>query len=456
MSGSTLTRPIDALAQLAADVNLTSVARGDLLFRGASKWNNLAAGAAGQSLVSGGAGADPVWGDRLPLTGGSLTGALTVDGSADAIQTVIEGHSSQTQPLLRARTAGAAATLLDLTNAGQLQLPVTGSGAGVLVGGDCLLYRAAADRWQTPDSVVVDGLVGIGGVPTAALHLQRAMTAAAWGSNGIVFRAQSATHTDNTSSGTAASQVANSFGQPTFAASNPTTYTNVATAIILGEPLAGANATFTNAWALWVLNGRSLFQNRVLVTLGTGVPLGTPALNAATVACFQNNATTGSEAYVSIIAGNAATSRLFFGDTDNELIGRLQYSHVNNSLAIWTNGVAQWTIDSSGNLTPTDGRNVILGTGTGMKLATDAGQKLGFWNATPIVQPSGAAQAAVTVVNTNGAIGGLTISAGYSQAEVTALRDACEVLADDVRNLSVLLHALRTAAVNSGLIKGAA
>lgn len=37
--------------------------------------------------------------------------------------------------------------------------------------------------------------------------------------------------------------------------------------------------------------------------------------------------------------------------------------------------------------------------------------------------------------NTDGEIGGLTISAGYSQSEVTALRDKCEELADDLRTL---------------------
>jgi hypothetical protein len=64
--------------------------------------------------------------------------------------------------------------------------------------------------------------------------------------------------------------------------------------------------------------------------------------------------------------------------------------------------------------------------------------------------------AAVTLGNTGNEIGGLTISAAYSQAEVQALRDKCEQLADDVRALSTLIHALRTALVNEGLIKGAA
>lgn len=100
--------------------------------------------------------------------------------------------------------------------------------------------------------------------------------------------------------------------------------------------------------------------------------------------------------------------------------------------------------------------NLILGTGTGSKIGTAAAQKLGLWGAAPIVQPSGAAQAAVVLGNTDNEIGGLTISAAYSQAEVQALRDKCEELADDVRNLSALVHAMRTAMVNTGSMKGSA
>jgi len=51
------------------------------------------------------------------------------------------------------------------------------------------------------------------------------------------------------------------------------------------------------------------------------------------------------------------------------------------------------------------------------------------------------------MVNTDGQIGGLTISDPPTQAEVQALRDACEELAHDVRALSALVHALPGGAV---------
>ena len=114
------------------------------------------------------------------------------------------------------------------------------------------------------------------------------------------------------------------------------------------------------------------------------------------------------------------------------------------------------SIGAAGDLTFADGIDLTLGTSTGSKLGTAATQKLGFYNATPVVQPSGATQGLVTVANVNGAIAALTVGASYVQAEVVALRDATEALADDVRAVGDLALALRTAMVNLGLIKGSA
>jgi hypothetical protein len=62
----------------------------------------------------------------------------------------------------------------------------------------------------------------------------------------------------------------------------------------------------------------------------------------------------------------------------------------------------------------------------------------------------------VTLGNTDGEIGGLTVSNPPTQAEVQALRDKCEELADDVRALATLVHALRAALVTMEAIKGGA
>ncbi len=72
---------------------------------------------------------------------------------------------------------------------------------------------------------------------------------------------------------------------------------------------------------------------------------------------------------------------------------------------------------------------------TGSKLGTATSQKIGFWNATPIIQPAGATQAAMAAYVT-GAFG------LDSNANMQALYD--------------LVAAMRTALVNTGIMKGAA
>lgn len=121
-----------------------------------------------------------------------------------------------------------------------------------------------------------NGLVGIGigtgGTPLARLHIGGNHTASAWGANGILFQAQATTFTDSSTaaSGTATNAVANSFGRPTFAATNATvTMTNAATMYIANSPAAGTNVTITNAYALWVDDGVSRFDGLVSTAAST-------------------------------------------------------------------------------------------------------------------------------------------------------------------------------------------
>lgn len=53
--------------------------------------------------------------------------------------------------------------IMQLSEAGQLSLPISGAAAGLLLGGDVLLYRAAANVLQTPDSVRIQGTTEMDG-----------------------------------------------------------------------------------------------------------------------------------------------------------------------------------------------------------------------------------------------------------------------------------------------------
>lgn len=102
---------------------------------------------------------------------------------------------------------------------------------------------------------------------------------------------------------------------------------------------------------------------------------------------------------------------------------------------------------SSGNITPKDGANLVLGTTTGTKIGTATSQKLGFWNATPIIQPASANQAAIT--DSTGGTASFTlvdVGAVFSQGNIN----------DNFATLNRQVNAIRDALVNSGIIKGAA
>lgn len=91
----------------------------------------------------------------------------------------------------------------------------------------------------------------------------------------------------------------------------------------------------------------------------------------------------------------------------------------------------------TGNITLADGTNIVVNTTTGTQIGTAVTQKVGFWGATPIVQPASADQASCPAGGTGAAAGGWD-TAGHRDAAI------------------LLINAMRTALVNAGLMKGAA
>ncbi len=99
-----------------------------------------------------------------------------------------------------------------------------------------------------------------------------AVSAAAWGVNGVNLKTLAATYTDNSTaaSATVASNMVNTFGIPTLASTNTAvTYTNASTVYIAGAVAAGSNTTITNPFAFYVNAGNSYFGG--LVTLNGSI-----------------------------------------------------------------------------------------------------------------------------------------------------------------------------------------
>lgn len=145
---------------------------------------------------------------------------------------------------------------------------------------------------------------------------------------------------------------------------------------------------------------------------------------------------------------NAARIRAQIDGTPgtNDMPGRLIFDTTPDGSATATERLR---IDSNGALTIADAGNLIVGTTTGTKVGTATTQKLGFWNATPIVQPSSANEATVAAGYTTTGATGATAGA----FDTAAHRDSIISTLEAVRVLTVQLRADLVAA---GIIKGSA
>lgn len=115
-------------------------------------------------------------------------------------------------------------------------------------------------------------------------------------------------------------------------------------------------------------------------------------------------------------------------------------------------------LGTNGAQTIADGADVTLGTTTGTKIGATSQQKLGFFGATPVVQPTSANEAAastasITVVVTTATTA--TSPVGFTTtAQANAIPTAINSLITQVGLLTTLANQLRADAVTVGLIKG--
>jgi hypothetical protein len=212
--------------------------------------------------------------------------------------------------------------------------------------------------------------------------------------------------------------------------------------------------------------------------------LGTGAIGCGTItlADAQNivvNATTGTK------IGTGTTQKLAFWNatpvaqqansvdlvTLLSTLG-LRASGGNPPLNIGSGAITCGALNVGSTVTITDAVNVAVGTSTGTKIGTATSQKLGFWNATPIVQPASANQAAVGALATTGLTDSTGGTADGTLAAVGAT-NAGDVSADinnnfkelqvklgntvtDLTTLKTLVNQIRSDLVAAGLMKGSA
>lgn len=112
---------------------------------------------------------------------------------------------------------------------------------------------------------------------------------------------------------------------------------------------------------------------------------------------ITNTAASSSSTFFRVCGGAAGTTELFGVNAAGWITGPASGTMViapaaGNNLNLYpTSGgsiTANASLSCNGGITMLDGMHFSFGTSSGMKLGTATSQKLGFWNATPVVQPS--------------------------------------------------------------------
>jgi hypothetical protein len=197
--------------------------------------------------------------------------------------------------------------------------------------------------------------------------------------------------------GALATQYFNYFTANTVSFVGASTATNVYN-LFCESPIAGVNATITNNYAAGFSGNIHQLNN------GTNGIKFQPLVGSTTYSAIYMNQATPS--------GNNYT--LACGGTDTYIRGTSSLSLVTNQAII--------SISTTQVIT-TDSINYSFGTTSGTKLGVSTTQKLSFWNATPIVQPTTAVASATVVSGTGGNVKHDDTFDGYTVEKVVrALR----------------------------------
>jgi hypothetical protein len=280
---------------------------------------------------------------------------------------------------------------------------------------------------------------------------------AAWTTTGTGLVQAAASYTDTSSSGTVAVTAINNLAQPTLLASSATTYTDSFVTRMAGPPVASTNVTQTRAHTLGILDSTTAYRDSTKGALVVATAFGTGATS-----CSIGNGTITAGSEISISPGGTLsatwTQNQFYnggGSNMAHIAATFTFqnasNHVSFAIGAGASGYGYLTASAvsatacaltatgSGsnidiNLTPkgtgaiviSEAGNFSFGTTTGTKIGATTSQKLSFWNATPIVQPT-TAVASATVASPGAGSNIKTDDTfdGYTIAQVVkALRNA--------------------------------
>ena len=97
------------------DLTISSEAQGDLLYRNATNWVRLAAGSAGQSLITAGAASNPYWGEPAIALASKLTNTFVMEAGTYDITHAVTSQTSSAPTLTIPDFAGVSDTYVFVT-----------------------------------------------------------------------------------------------------------------------------------------------------------------------------------------------------------------------------------------------------------------------------------------------------------------------------------------------------
>lgn len=228
---------------------------------------------------------------------------------------------------------------------------------------DTNLYRSAADTLKTDDNLHVVGSVGVGTTPTSAVKIAASVSASYPSGGGPLAMSGTMAYTSPTSSTAfvaGASFVAN-VNVPVG-----TTYNNTApesVVALIGDATVTAEGTFTSPVAGVIGIIRKYGEQPVTITRSFF-------------------------AYGPIVGAGTITSAIGLDIAAQKSAG------VTNGYGIYQRGAGDYNVFNGvtqliGQVQMGDGAHFAIGTATGTKFGLAANNKIGFWNATPVVQNTG-------------------------------------------------------------------
>jgi hypothetical protein len=253
--------------------------------------------------------------------------------------------------------------------------------------------------------------------------------------------------------------LSNGTGLNIDSATNAGTYTNNR-GVVVAAQTAGSNNTYillgtgTSPSGNWTIHATTTNNSALAggLTVGaTSAPVGTlnpVSTTGAIVTIARNDTSVDSGDTIGLIQfwGNDTqlSTQNIFANIEVQAAQTITTDAAAGKLIVRVTGtgaggspVEQFNL-IDGTLTLKDALNIAVNTSTGTKIGTATTQKLGLWNATPVVQPASANQAAVATTAAT-----QTTPWGYST----------QAQADGI---ITLLNELRSALVSIGAIKGSA